>query len=101
MFDTFMRWLADKTTPNAAYEMCHGLIGLVWVLVLGRFGNYYGGPFVHSDWIFVYLIGLASVKEFWFDVYYEDPVLAGNGIIDWLEYVVGGLVGLCLVWWLP
>jgi len=101
MFDTFFRWLASLTTPEAAYELCHYLVGMTFVLVLGRLGNPSPYPFVHSDWIFIYLLWIVSIKEFWFDRYYEDPALAGNGLIDWFGYVVGGIVGLVLVWRLP
>jgi hypothetical protein len=100
MIDIFLRWLASKTTPAASYDLCHFLVGLVFVLVLGRLGSACG-PLLHADWMFIYLLGLAALKEFWFDVYYEDAVLAGNGIIDFCGYAVGGIVGLILALKLP
>lgn len=44
------------------------------------------------------VILFATVKEFWFDKTYEDPVTRGSDFEDWSYYLVGMTAALLILW---
>lgn len=90
----FLYWFASLTTPENAYNLCHFLIGLLSVLVIGRCFDCIG-------YTFFSVIILAAIKEFWFDSNYEIATIAGSDLMDFIGYGIGALCGLWLALRMP
>lgn len=88
LIDRFFHWWAAATTPNAAYQLCHGLIGYGWMLTCGP----------KHKWIAVgAMVAFSSWKEFWFDNHFETEAVSGGekgDVLDFLSYQAGVALGL-------
>lgn len=55
----------------------------------------------HGHWKYfaaMIVIGLAALKEFWFDQHYEDAATRGSNLEDWSYYVLGTALALLILW---
>jgi len=79
------------TNPVYLAQASHVLGGYSFVLTVAFLSNRFWLACV----MFVLGVGLAGVKEFWYDAKYELP--AQTSFDNWLDfstYIVGGLIGL-------
>ena len=44
------------------------------------------------------VVGLAALKEFWFDQNFEDAATRGSNLEDWSYYVAGSVAALLILW---
>lgn len=71
------------TDYEIAAQFAHFFTAAFLVSQLGRFG---------LKWLLIsaaVMIAFAAVKEFWYDVKHENPLVRGSSSLDFAMYVVG------------